>query len=96
MPGELKKRHFADDDKQRYPMSNDRGELVRFISDALIVAYGNPPAAPDGAQPIRIVATGQEMVAVPFDLQSRRGENVRKERSEVTVREENKVQAARS
>ena len=77
-------------------MLNDRGELVRFVSDAPIVAYGNPAAAADGAQPLLISAIGREMVAVALYLQSRGGENVWKACSEVAIREENKVQAARS
>ena len=96
MPGELGKRRFADDDEQRHTMSNDCGELVRFVSDAPIVAYGNPAAAADDAQPVLISAIVREMVAVAFYLQSRRGENFRKACSEVAVREEYEVQAARS
>ena len=96
MPGELGKWRFADDDEQRHTMSNDRGKLVRFVPDALIVAYGNPAAAADGVQPLLISAIGREMVAVALYLQSRGGENVWKACSEVAIREENKVQAARS
>jgi len=96
MAGKLRKRHLADDDEQRHAMSNDRGEFVWIVSNASIVAYGNPAAAADGAQPVHIGAIGREMVAVAFYLQSRRGENVRKACSEVAVREEDKVQAARS
>ena len=68
MPGELGQRRFADDDEQRHAMSNDRGELVRFVPDAPIVAYGNPAAAADGVQPLLISAIGREMVAVAFYL----------------------------
>jgi hypothetical protein len=62
----------------------------------LIVAYGDPTAVADGAQPLLIRAIGLEMVDVAFYLQSCRGKNARKACSEVAVREENKVQAARS
>lgn len=96
MPSEFRKRRFSDDDEQRDTMQIDRGELVRFISDASIVAYGNPTAAADRAQPIHIGAIGREMIAVAFYLQPRGGENVRKARPEVAVREEDKIQAARS
>lgn len=77
-------------------MSNDRGELVRFVPYALIVAYGYPTLLADGAQPLLIRAIGREMVGVAFDLQSRCGEDLRKVFPEVAVREKNKVQAARS
>ncbi len=96
MPGELRKPRFADDDDQRHAMANDHGALVRFVPDAFIVAYGNPAAIADGAQPLLISTIGREMIAVAFYLQSRGGKNVRKACSEVAVREENKVQAARS
>ena len=55
-------------------MLNDRGELVRFVSDAPIVAYGNPAAAADGAQPLLISAIGREMVAVTLPSIRRRQE----------------------
>ena len=96
MPGELRKLYFADDDEQHHAMSNDRVELVRVVSDASIVAYGNPAAVTDGAQPLLIRAIMREMVTVAFYLQTCSGKSARKACSEVAVREENRVQAARS
>ena len=71
-------------------------KFVRFVADTRVMSYRDPTSRADGGKPFFIRTGWSEMIAVTFNAQSCRGENVRKPVAEVAIRKENNAQAARS
>jgi len=77
-------------------MTNDCCKFVRFVSDAAVVGYGDPSSSGHFAEPHIIRARWRKVVGVALDGQPCGAQGVRKLEAEVTVREEDNTQAARS
>lgn len=75
---------------------NYRGQLIRLVSNASVVRYGDPPFAGRQLEPFFIARVWSEVVGVTFDTQARISEDAWELQTQVAIREEDNTQAARS
>ncbi|MEX1204205.1 MAG: hypothetical protein WD470_09775 [Rhodospirillaceae bacterium] len=93
---EFRVRGVSDDHEQRDPVLHDGIQFIGLVADAAIVCEGNPSPLADRTQPLFIGALGREVVPVFLDGQPRRLQYLGKAGTEVTIREEDNRQTARS
>ena len=86
----------ADDHEQSDAMAHYRVTLVRSVANAPIMGERDPATFANCLKPHLVGSLRREMIDVPLDRQTCRPEDLRETDAEVTVREVNKIQAARS
>jgi hypothetical protein len=77
-------------------MADDRFKLVRLVADPGIVGYRDPALSADNGEPLFVGSSGLKVIAMAFDVQTRRGKSVRKPVAKISIRKEDNGQAARS
>jgi hypothetical protein len=75
-------------------VSDDGLELVGLVPNAMVVRDRDPLALTHDLEPLLIGTVGPEVVAVPLDLQASCTEDLRESNAEITIGEEDMVQAA--
>jgi hypothetical protein len=93
---EFRVRSVADDDQQGYVVPHDRGKLVGLVADAGVVTNGNPVTSANFFQPNFVGAVLREVVGVALDRQAGGAQNLGKAFAKVSIREEDRLHAARS
>ena len=86
----------SDDHEQRDPVPHDGISFIGLVTDTAIVREGDPSPLANRTQPLFIGASGREVVPVLLDGQPRRLQYLGKAGTEVTIREEDNRQTARS
>ena len=94
IPRQCREWHFTHYHEQSNSIADDCFKFVRFVADTRVMSYRDPTSRADGGKPFFIRTGWSEMIAVTFNAQSCRGENVRKPVAEVAI--EDNAQAARS
>lgn len=87
---------MPDDDQHGDAVADHGSEFVGLVANAAVVCNNNPSALTYGLQPGFVRTVVRKMLAVPLDLHTCGGKNLRKALAEITVSEKNWAQAARS
>ena len=74
----------------------DRGPLVRFVSDSGVVGQGDPAPFSNRVQPLFVRAVWIEVVSMSLDRETGVLQDLAELQAEISVREVDDTQAARS
>lgn len=93
---ECRIRRLSDNDQECNRVALNRGQLVRCVSDALVVRDGNAPVSAAILEPLLVRTIVREEITVSFDDQSRVTQPFREPLPQIAIGEIDAAQAARS